>query len=37
MFGVDPFIGSQVESMVILLGVLFAVMIWGYFQRHRAE
>jgi len=37
MFGVNPYIGSQVESMVILLGVFFAVTIWLYFQRHRAE
>ncbi len=37
MFGVDPYIGAQVQTMVVPLGVLFAVGIWGYFQRHRAE
>jgi hypothetical protein len=37
MPGVDSFIGPQVETMVILLGTLFAVIIWGFFQRHRSE
>lgn len=37
MTGVDSFIGPQVETMVILLGTLFGVIIWGFFQRHRSE
>ena len=37
MVGVDNFIGPQVQTMVVLLGVLFAVVIWGFFQRHPSE
>lgn len=37
MFGVDNFIGPQVQTMVVLLGVLFGVIIWGFFQRHPSE
>jgi len=37
MPGVDSFIGPQVETMVILLGTLTVVIIWGFFQRHRSE
>ena len=37
MFGVDSFIGPQVETIVILLGTLFGVIIWGVFQRHGPE
>jgi hypothetical protein len=37
MFGVDNYLGPQIESLVILLGTLFAVLIWGYFQRRRPE
>jgi hypothetical protein len=37
MFGIDNYIGPQVETMVVLLGTLFGVLIWGYFQRHRPE
>ena len=29
---VDPFIGPEVQTMVVLLGVFFAVVIWGFFQ-----
>ena len=32
--GVDSYIGPQVETMVILLGTLFVVVIWGFFQHH---
>jgi hypothetical protein len=37
MTGVDSYIGPQVETMVILLGTLFAVIIWGLFQRRHSE
>ncbi len=37
MFGLDPYIGPEVETMVILLGVFFGVVIWLFFQRPRAE
>ena len=37
MTGVDSYIGPQVETLVILLGTLFAVAIWGIFQRHHSE
>lgn len=30
----DNYIGPQVQTMVVLLGVLFGVCIWGYFQTH---
>jgi hypothetical protein len=33
----DIYIGPQVQTMVVPLGVLFGVCIWGYFQRHRIE
>jgi hypothetical protein len=26
-----------VQTMVVLLGVLFAVILWGFFQRHHSE
>jgi hypothetical protein len=35
--GVDIYIGPQVQTMVVLLGVLFGVLIWGFFQRHPSE
>jgi len=35
--GVDIYIGPQVQTMVVLLGVLFGVIIWGFFQRHPSE
>jgi hypothetical protein len=35
--GVDNFIGPQVETLVILLGTLFGVIIWGFFQSHHSE
>jgi hypothetical protein len=34
---VDSFIGPQIETLVILLGTFFAVVIWGFFQRHHPE
>jgi hypothetical protein len=37
VFGIDNYIGPQVETMVILLGTLFAVLIWGFFQRQHPE
>ncbi|HQU00666.1 MAG TPA: hypothetical protein PLG60_09200 [Acidimicrobiales bacterium] len=37
MQGVDNFIGPEVQTMVVLLGVLFGVVIWGFFQRHPSE
>ena len=30
---VDPYIGAQVLTLVLPLGTLFAVLIWGFFQR----
>jgi len=37
MQGIDNFIGPEVQTMVVLLGVLFGVIIWGFFQRHHSE
>ena len=37
MQAVDLYIGSQVLTMVLLLGVLFGVLLWGFFQRHPSE
>ena len=37
MQGIDNYIGPEVQTMVVLLGVLFAVVIWGFFQRHPSE
>jgi hypothetical protein len=37
MQAVDNFIGPQVQTMVVLLGTLFAVCIWGFFQRKHSE
>jgi len=37
MQGIDNFIGPEVQTMVVLLGVLFGVVIWGFFQRHHSE
>ena len=37
MQGIDVYIGPQVQTMVVLLGVLFGVLIWGFFQRHPSE
>lgn len=37
MLGVDNFIGPQVQTLVVLLGVFFGVCIWGFFQRHHSE
>ncbi len=37
MLGVDTYIGPQVQTLVVLLGVFFGVVIWGYFQRHHSE
>lgn len=37
MLAVDNYIGAQVQTMVVLLGVLVAVLLWGFFQRHPSE
>ncbi len=37
MQGVDNFIGPQIQTLVVLLGVLFGVVLWGFFQRHPSE
>ncbi len=37
MLGADAYIGAQVQTMVVLLGVLFAVILWGFFQRNPSE
>lgn len=37
MVGVDSFIGPQIQTLVVLLGTLFAVLIWGFFQRKHSE
>lgn len=37
MQAVDIYIGPQVLTMVLLLGVLFGVLLWGFFQRHSSE
>lgn len=33
----DIYIGPQVQTMVVLLGVFAAVCLWGFFQRHPSE
>lgn len=35
--GVDIYIGPQVQTLVVLLGVFFAVVIWGFFQHQSTE
>ena len=37
MQGIDNYIGPQVQTMVVLLGVLFGVLIWGFFQRRPSK
>jgi hypothetical protein len=37
MHSVDIYIGPQIQSMVVLLGVLFGVVLWGFFQRQPSE
>ena len=37
MQGVDSYIGAQVQTMVVLLGVFVAVVLWGFFQRRPSE
>jgi hypothetical protein len=37
MIGADAYIGAQVQTMVVLLGVLIAVILWGFFQRNPSE
>ena len=37
MQGIDNFIGPEVQTQVVLLGVLFGVVLWGFFQRRPSE
>lgn len=37
MIGANTYLPAQVETMVILLGVLVGVIIWGFFQRNPSE
>lgn len=37
MLGVDSFIGPQVLTLVVLLGTLFGVGVWLFFQRRPSE
>jgi hypothetical protein len=37
MQAVNSYLGAQVQTMVVLLGVLVAVILWGFFQRHPSE
>jgi hypothetical protein len=34
MQAVDIYIGAQVQTLVVLLGVFIGVCFWGFFQRH---
>ncbi len=33
----DIYLSAQVQTMVVLLGVLMAVIAWGFFQRRPSE
>ena len=35
--GIDNYIWAEAETTFVLLGVLIAVLIWGFFQRHPTE
>jgi hypothetical protein len=37
MQGIDIYIGPQVQTMVVLLGVFIGVVLWGFFQRRPSE
>jgi len=37
MHSVDIYIGPQIQSLVVPLGVLFGVILWGFFQRQPSE
>ena len=37
MVAIDSYIWAQAETTVVLLGVLIAVLVWGFFQRHPSE
>lgn len=37
MQGIDIYIGPQVQTMVVLLGVFIGVLLWGFFQRRPSE
>jgi hypothetical protein len=37
MQGIDIYIGPQVQTMVVLLGVLIGVVLWGFFQRRPSD
>lgn len=36
-FATDSYIGAQVLTLVVPLGTLFAVLLWGFFQRHSSS
>ncbi len=33
----DMYLGPQVQTTLVLLGVLIAVLVWGFFQRHPSD
>ena len=33
----DTWIGPEVLTLVIPLGTLFAILLWGFFQRHSQQ
>lgn len=35
--GIDPYIGAQIQTLVVLLGTFFAVVLWGFFQHRPSE
>jgi cbb3-type cytochrome oxidase subunit 3 len=37
MQAVDTYFGAQAQTMVVMLGVFIAVILWGFFQRHSSE
>jgi len=36
-FSTDTFIGPEVLTLVVPLGTLFALLLWGFFQRHSSR
>lgn len=36
-FATDAYIGPEVLTLVIPLGTLFAVLLWGFFQRRSSR
>jgi cbb3-type cytochrome oxidase subunit 3 len=37
MQGVDIYIGPQIQTLVVLLGVFIGVVLWGFFQHRHSE